>query len=81
MIHGVGLLMISAAAGYWVLTLSVKEKGRVKTLGNVLGFLIIAISVLGSACKIYSLVNCSPYYGKGCPFIGKMAPASTTQMK
>ncbi len=76
MVHSIGILMISAAAGYWVLTLAAKEKGRVKMLGKVLGLVIILVSVLGSACKICYFMNCSRGMKGACPFTGKMmAPA------
>ena len=78
MVHGISLLMLSAVAGYWVLTLAAKEKGRVKTLGNALGFLIIVISVLAFACKVKT---CSyGMRGGACPFVGKMmAPVSDSK--
>ena len=85
MSHGVSLLLISAAAGYWVLAQSEKEKGRVKKMGQLLGLAIIAVRVAGTVCKIYYLSTS----GKGafcppsplCPFTGKssapaMPPAS-----
>ena len=73
MIHGISLLMLSAAVGYWVITLAAKEKGRVKTLGNALGLLIIVISVLAFACK---MKTCSYMKGGACSFSGKtMTPA------
>ena len=83
--HSVVGLLISAAAGYWVLTQSEKEKGRVKKMGQLLGLAIIAVSVAGTVCKIYYLTTsskgafCPP--GPLCPFTGKssapsMPPAS-----
>ena len=74
MAHGVATLLISSAAGYWVLTSASSQKGRVKTLGQWLGLLIIAVSVVGAACKVYSLSNCK---GKmiSCPFTGATVPA------
>ncbi len=82
MVHGVSGLFISAAAGYWVLTQSAGQKGRVKTLGQWLGFLIIVASIAGVACKAYYMTSggrglfCPS--GKTCPFSGKMvAPAQS----
>ena len=43
---GIGVFLISAAAGYWVLARSSAEQGWVKTLGRVMGVLIIFVSLL-----------------------------------
>ena len=79
MTHGVSLLLISAAAGYWVLTMAGKEKGGVKQLGRWLGLILIVVSLLGAACKVYCLTNCpkgkAGWMGKACPFTGKGMPA------
>ena len=70
MSHGVALLLLSSAVGYWVLERSSSQKKDLKTIGQVVGTLIIAISFLGVACKIYGLatgkVYCPP--GMACPF-------------
>lgn len=76
--HSVGILLVAAAAGYWVLTLANKEKGRIKNFGQLLGLLIIVVSVALTACKIYRMTNCSPFMGKACPFtVGKSAPSGS----
>lgn len=67
-------MLISAAAGYWVLAQSEKEKSKVKKLGQLLGVVIIVVSLFGAACKIYGQVsNCSSgkMGGKFCPFTGR----------
>ena len=80
--HGVATLLISAAAGYWVLTLAAKEKNRLKKLGQLVGLVIIVVSLAGAACKIYCQIGCgsksycppgamSSPEGKACPFTGK----------
>ena len=82
--HGISGLLISAAAGYWVLAQSSGQKGRVKTLGQWLGLLIIVVGIAGAACKAYCFVagdKCmiSPA-GKACSFGGRMgAPAPAQQ--
>ena len=43
---GIGIFLISAAAGYWVLARSSAEQGWVKTLGRLMGILIITVSFL-----------------------------------
>ncbi len=42
----IGIFLISAAAGYWVLARSSSEQGWIKTLGRVMGMVIILISFL-----------------------------------
>ncbi len=42
----IGIFLISAAAGYWVLARSSGEQGWVRTLGRFLGIMIILISFL-----------------------------------
>ena len=79
MIHGAGDLLISAAAGYWVLTQASNQKAQVKKLGQILGLIIILVSVVGIACKIYYLSGgqCPPG-GKAmvCPFLSKSGSPS-----
>ena len=83
MAHGLGLFMISAAAGYWVLVQASGQRNQMKKLGQYLGLIIIAISLAGAACKIYHLATgkslirslCPP--GMGCPFMNKQAAAPT----
>lgn len=82
--HGVGTFLISAAAGYWVLTLAGTQKNRVRKLGEVLGLLIIIVSLAGTACKLYFLATGKspvaiwcPAGKVFCPFPGAQAtPAS-----
>lgn len=81
--HGVAGLLLAAAAGYWVLTLAVKEKPNLKKIGQVVGLVIIVVSLVGVACKIYCLTTGCPtargWMGKGgaaCLFTGKAAPSA-----
>lgn len=77
--HGVAVLLVSAAAGYWVLTQSEHQKAGVRKLGQYLGVAIVVLSMVGAACKIYSIVTC---YGGGmgkvmCPMTGKPLPGGS----
>ena len=69
--HGVAVLLVSAAAGYWVLAQSEHQKAGVRKLGQYLGLAIIVVSIVGAACKVYSLVTCYGGMGKGmaCPMM------------
>ena len=83
--HGsVPALLVTAAVGYWVLTLAAKEKAGTKKLGHLVGLIIIAVSLMGVACKLYFQMNggnCPPgkMWGKKggmyCPMTGKQMPA------
>ena len=76
--HGLIGYLIASGVGYWVLTQSQKEKNNIKKVGQLLGIAIIALSVVGAACKVYCLAqmcktgNCA--MGVSCPFTGKAAP-------
>ncbi|MBI1952563.1 MAG: hypothetical protein HYS41_00355 [Candidatus Omnitrophica bacterium] len=73
MTHGVSSLLIAAAAGYWVWTQAGSQKGNAKKLGQLLGVAIIAISLIGSACKIYYVAAGKSFSGRLCP-PGKACP-------
>ncbi len=82
MVSSIAPLLIASAAGYWVLTLAGREKGRIKTLGNLIGLIIIVISLAGAGLKIYCCLSACASSGKmgmmNCPYTGRMAapPAS-----
>lgn len=77
MMHGTGLLLLSAVAGYWVLERSAAHKGQLKNLGQVIGWVVIVTSLVGMACKVFALTTGKafcPIGGKGssfCPLTGK----------
>lgn len=83
MITGIAPLLVASAAGYWVLTNASKEKGRMKKLGQILGLIIVVVSMAGAACKVYYLVSACQsgmaMSGKAAcpfPFFASPAPAS-----
>ena len=75
--NGTAALLISAAAGYWVLERAqTHTKGALKRVGQFLGWAIILSSF---ACLVWC-AQCAGqrggYMGKGmCPFTKKMAPS------
>lgn len=71
--HGMGILLITSAVGYWTLTSAGREKGRVKTLGQYLGLLIIVLSLAAAACKTYYTFQAykTGAFGKACPWGSK----------
>jgi len=74
--HSASLLLISAVAGYWVLERASMHKGNLKSIGQFLGGVIILVSLLGVACKVWYAVGCQLGKAGGyCPFMSKMSPA------
>jgi hypothetical protein len=50
MSHHIGAYLVSLAVGYWVLTLADKQNGFTKTLGKVVGWIILVVSLCGPLC-------------------------------
>ncbi|MBI4355410.1 MAG: hypothetical protein HY597_03020 [Candidatus Omnitrophica bacterium] len=70
-----GLLLISAASGYWVLERASREKGTLKAVGQWVGAIIIFVSLTGVFCGVYTIAKnrgWCPLPGKmgACPFMG-----------
>lgn len=69
--HGIGLLLVTVVAGYWVLERAETHKGDLRRVGKVLGWLIIVSSLIGIACRVWGYATCPPgAMGKQgfCPF-------------
>ena len=83
MIVGIGVLLLAAAAGYWVVIQAEGHKRGLRRLGRWLGGAIIIIALLGATCLLTcgaSGKNC-PMMGAGkawCPVTGSRAPATQT---
>lgn len=86
--HGVVGLLLTAIAGYWVLERAVTHKGRMRQVGQVLGALIILVSLVGVACHIWCIAAgaCSGSFsyrrsGKAgfCPFKMKGSAESSSE--
>ena len=75
-LHGVSSFLITSAVGYWVLTIAQKERGQVKKTGQLLGIIIVLVSLVGVGCKIYALATGCPPGKMTCPYGGKMGPPS-----
>ena len=84
MSHGVGLLLLTAIGGYWVCERAETHKGRLKNVGQLLGSVIIIVSLIGVACQVWCLVTGAggsyPIRGMGkggyCPYTAKTAPSN-----
>ncbi len=79
--HGAGILLLTAVAGYWVLERADTHKGELKRVGRLLGGLIIAVSFGGIVCSVWSAGHRKTGYcpmpmkkGGYCPFT---SPSST----
>ena len=73
MTHGIGLLLLSAVAGYWVLERASSQKGELKRVGRFLGGLVIAVSLIGVGCTVACLVSGMNGCTMGCGPMGKRA--------
>ena len=86
MSHGIGMLLLTAVGGYWVLErASMHKTGDLKRVGKVLGWLIILVSVAGTVCNVWCLASwkmgsCSmPAKKSGwCPF-SQQAPSTPAE--
>lgn len=73
--HRIVAYLISLAVGYWVFTLAEKEKGFAKTLGKVVAWTILVVSLLGPLCLAGQAIVChsgnaSCSYAGNCPIGG-----------
>lgn len=71
--HRIVAYLVSLAVGYWVLTLADKQNGFTKTLGRVIGWIILVVSLLGPLCLAGKAVFCysNPYDcrpSESCPW-------------
>ena len=83
MTHGIVGLMAAAIGGYWVLERASTHKRRLRQVGQLVGGLIIVVSLGGVACSLWCLATGKAGYGrmgkKGyCPFMSKTAPLPDT---
>ena len=63
MIGGASGLLLSAAAGYWVLERAEGHKRGLRRAGRWLGGAIILIALAGVACRIISCTSACPWAG------------------
>lgn len=56
-IHLIVLLTIGFGVGYWLLITANKHEGRLKTLGESLGFVIIALVILSAILGFFYSTN------------------------
>ena len=73
--HRIVAYLIGLAVGYWVLTLADKEKDFTKTVGKVIGWVIIVVSFFGPLCLAGSALICHSHsgscnYSAQCPWNG-----------
>ena len=69
--------LLAAAVGYLILERASTQKKNLKTIGQIVGILIITLSFLSFACKVYWVSKWKTgIYGKGgaaCPICLKKA--------
>ena len=69
---GVSGLLLASAAGYWVLERAEGHKRGLRRVGRWLGGVIIVVTLVGAACRIYCIAKWSCAWGKDCPMTGRM---------
>lgn len=57
LIHLIILLVIGFGVGYWLLITANKHEGRLKTIGESLGFVLIALVILYSILGFFYSIN------------------------
>ncbi len=66
-------LLLAAAAGYWVLERAQAQKKGLKRAGKFIGWVIIVVSFIGIACRVWTIVLCQTGQGSlMCPMPKKM---------
>jgi hypothetical protein len=73
--HRIVAYLITLAVGYWILTKAESEKDHVKTIGKVIAWIIIVVSLIGPVCMVTTAVcrhACGPACcsSMGCPSEG-----------
>lgn len=74
--HKIVSYLVGLAVGYWVLTLADKQTGFTKTLGKVVAWVILVVSLMGPLClggkALFCHMNPSCQYSASCPWNGGM---------
>ena len=73
MAHGVALLLLSMIGGYWVLERASAHKGQLKSIGQLVGAVVLIVSLVGIACKVWCLASSKSAF---CPYWPKSAVPS-----
>jgi len=80
----VPLMLLALAVGYWVLTLSEKQKKPMDLVGRLIGGLIVLVALLGLICSAafgyrkYSKYKCGKWSKSECSYHqakGDLAPS------
>jgi hypothetical protein len=71
--HRIVAYLVGLAVGYWVLTLAEREKNFTRTVGKVIGWIIIVVSFFGPLCLTGSAIYCRTHadncvYSPECPW-------------
>ncbi len=64
--HGGALILVSVLGGYWLLERAEGHKGELRSIGRILGALLIVLSLLGLVLGVWGMSS-----GGQCPFMGK----------
>ena len=78
MYSSIGILLLAAVAGYFVLERASRQKGQLRQVGLLVGSVVIVVSLFGVGCKVWALTSgtLGCYAGKMCPYSFKRAPSA-----
>lgn len=78
--HRIVAYLIGLAVGYWVLTLADKQMGFTKTIGKIIAWIIMVVSICGPLCIAgCGLFCCHRADGGWCSMGGRMNPPGMTE--
>jgi hypothetical protein len=52
--HGTVGLLLSMVAGYWVIERASTHKGRLRSLGQLVGGIILIVALVGTTCRVWA---------------------------
>ena len=66
MLSGIGLMLLAIVGGYIILERAASHRGDLKRIGQVLGVIVIAVSIVGVGCFVWHVSSGkSGRYGYG----------------
>ena len=76
MLYGGGMMsLLTLVAGYWLLERSETHKGQLRSIGRILGAVIIVVSLLGVVCSLWTgcAMGKRGKFGGMCPLFSRPA--------
>ena len=85
--QGTGFLLLAAVGGYWVLERASGHRGALKKVGQWVGGIVLAVSLIGVGCRVWALTTGQHVHhdktGKGwyCPYHATSAGSPSAETK